>query len=154
MKTVQAILGYTVAALSIPLMIFAFMGAAGGLDESVAEATGLRVAPEFTGGEVVQTIDHGTYETRVHRQVFDGLLWERRKGFIQVGWAPPDNVPAYIDQEIDADQDGQADFRIELDTDTREATLTPYASYVVELQGVYKFEHETAIRVVLDNPNR
>jgi hypothetical protein len=71
-----------------------------------------------------------------------------------VGWAPPAAVPAHIDQEIDVDQDGQADFRIELDTETREATLTPYASYVVELQGVYKFEDETAIRVTLKNPNR
>jgi hypothetical protein len=65
-KTVRAVLGYTIAALSIPLMLFSFLGAAGGLDEVVAEASGLRIAPDSTGGEVVETIDHGAYQTHVH----------------------------------------------------------------------------------------
>jgi len=43
----------------------------GGLDEMVVSATGLTLAPEIDGGEVIQTIEHGTYRTQVHRMVDD-----------------------------------------------------------------------------------
>jgi hypothetical protein len=151
MSKVRAALGYTVAALCIPLMIYAFVGR---LDEAVVEATGLTIAPEFTGGEVVQTVDHGSYQTHIHRQVYDGLIGERKEGFVQVDWAPADALPAHIDQEIDLDQDGQADLHIALDPRTRQAVLTPYAAHVTALQGVYHFEGTVAIRVSLRNPKR
>jgi len=102
----------------------------------------------------VQTIDHGTYQTQVHRMVFDALIGERKEGFIQVGWTPPDSLPAHIDEEIDADGDGQADFRVEVDTANKESTLTPYASWVLELEGTYRLEDSLAVRVYLRNPSR
>ena len=154
MKILKAICGYTLAVLGVPLILIGIMGPSAGLDELFISATGLTLSPWIDGGEVVQTIDHGTYQTHVHRMVFDALIGERKEGFIQVGWTPLDALPAHIDEEIDADGDGQADFRVEVDTANKESTLTLYASWVLELEGTYKPEGLLMVRVRLRNPAR
>ena len=135
MAHLKSVLGYTAAALSIPIMLaglFAFI-APEPIGTSFLSATGLKTSANWTGGEVVQTVDHGAYQTEVHRPVFDALIGERQEGFVQVAWRPPEALPARIDEEIDADADGQADFRVELDTATRKATLTPYSPNVLDV---------------------
>lgn len=155
MEKLRAISGYTLAVLTFPIVVVMIMGAFGGpLGEAFIEVTGLETSANWTGGEVVRTIDHGTHQTQVHRMVFDALIGERKDGFIQVGWAPPDDLPAHIDEEIDADGDGKADFRIQVDTAKKESTLTPYAPWVLELEGTFLIEDELMVRVLLENPSR
>lgn len=156
MAHVKSVLGYAAAALSIPivaagLFVFIFPELTGG---AFISATGLKTSANWTGGEVAQTIDHGAYRTEVHRPVFDALIGERREGFIQVAWRPADSLPASIDESIDVDADGQADFAIELETGTHRATLTPSSPDVMDLVGVYDFGERIAIRVKLRNPRR
>ena len=103
---------------------------------------------------MVQTLEHGTYQTEIHRPVFDALFGERKEGFVQVAWRPADALPMRIDKEIDADADGHPDFRIELDTESRQASLIPYSPKVIELQGAYHLGEKLAIRVALKNPRR
>lgn len=153
-KIVKAICGYILAALGVPLVLFGFMAPDMGLDELFVSATGLTLSPWIDGGEVVQTIRHGRYQTHVHRLVFDALIGERKEGFVQVDWLPPYALPARIDEEIDADGDGQADFRVEVVTATKEVTLTPYAPWVLELERIYGLEDSLAVRVTLRNPSR
>jgi hypothetical protein len=154
MEKLKAFFGYTVAVLTFPVIVVMIFGAFGGpLGELFIEVTGLETSANWTGGEVVQTIDHGTYQTQVHRMVFDALIGERKEGFIQVGWVPPDALPAHIDEEVDADGDGQADFRVEVDTVNKQSTLTPYVSWVLELEGTYRLENSLAVRVHLRNPS-
>lgn len=153
-KIVKAICGYILAALGVPLVLFGFMAPDMGLDELFVSATGLTLSPWIDGGEVVQTIRHGRYQTHVHRLVFDALIGERKEGFVQVDWLPPYALPARIDEEIDADGDGQADFRVEVVTATKEVTLTPYAPWVLELEGIYGLEDSLVVRVTLSNPSR
>jgi len=154
MAKLRSVLGYIVAALSIPLMIAAVAGFAFPLGEAFVSATGLEHSANWSGGEVVQTFEHGTYQTEVHRPVFDALIGEHKEGFVQVAWRPADALPARIDEEIDADADGQADFRIELETAARQATLTPYSPDVMELEWVYDLGETIAIRVTLKNPRQ
>ena len=154
MKIVKAIYGYILAVLGVPLVLFGLMGPSGGLGELFISATGLTLSPWIDGGEVVETIDHGTYQTHVHRMVFDALIGERKEGFVQVDWAPIHALPARIDEEIDADGDGKTDFRVEVEAATKETTLTPYAFWVLELEGTYKLEDFLAVRVTLKNPSR
>jgi len=159
MAKLKSFLGYSVAVLSISIMIAAVLGprvpvVGPAIIFGFMSATGLKHSANWTGGEVVQTLEHGTYRTEVHRPVFDALIGERKEGFVQVAWAPPDALPARIDEEIDADADGRAVFRIELVTATRQATLTPYTSQVIGLQGVYHLGESLAIRVALKNPRR
>ena len=153
MAKLKSVLGYTVAVLSILIMI-AGVGAWSFMSEPFISATGLKHSANWSGGEVAQTLEHGTYRTEVHRPVFDALLGERKAGFVQVAWRPADGLPARIDEEIDADADGQADFRIELETATEQASLTPYSPNVLELEGVYDLGETLAVRVRLENPRR
>ena len=153
MAKLKSFLGYTVAALSILIMI-AGIGAWRFMGGPFISVTGLKHSANWSGGEVAQTLEHGTYRTEVHRPVFDALLGERKAGFVQVAWRPADGLPARIDEEIDADADGQADFRIELETATEQASLTPYSPNVLELEGVYDLGETLAVRVRLENPRR
>ena len=154
MKVMKAIYGYALAVLGVPFVLIGLFGPSEGLDELFISATGLTLSPWIDGGEVLQTINHGAYRTRVHRMVFDALIGEREEGFVQVEWRPPSALPARIDEEIDADGDGQADFHVQVDTANKETTLTPYASWVLELEGTYRLEDSLMIRVGLRNPSR
>jgi hypothetical protein len=154
MKIVKAICGYFLAMLGVPLILLGLMGPGTGLDERFISATGLTLSPWIDGGEVVLTIDHGMYQTHVHRMVFDALIGERKEGFVQVDWLPPYTLPALIDEEIDIDRDGQADFRVEVVTAAKEATLTPYFPWILELEGTYRLDDSLAVRVTLKNPSR
>jgi hypothetical protein len=154
MAKVRPVLGYIAAALTGPLVIAVFMLMASGALDRVGAASGLTIAPGIVVGEVVRTIDHGAYQAQVHRMVFDALIGERREGFIQVDWMPREALPALIDDEIDADGDSQADFRLQVNTEQRESTLTPYAPWVLELEGTYALRDALAVRVHLRNPSR
>ena len=158
MATMKSVLGYTVAALSILIMVVGdvayILWDELGISKPLIADSGLVRSPWYSGGEVAQTVDHGAYRTQVHRPVFDAFIGERREGFVQVAWAPPDALPAHIDEEIDADADGRVDFRIELDTATRQAYLTPHSPNVIELEGVYDLGETLAVRVALKNPRR
>ena len=155
MAKVRSVLGYLVAALYIPAMLVAVEANQPlRLGVRLVGAAGLQHSANWTGGEVVQTIEHGPYRTEVHRPVFDALIGEHREGFVQVAWRPAAALPARIGEEIDANADGRADFRIALQTATRQATLTPLSPDVLGLEGVYRLGDTLAIRVRLRNPRR
>jgi hypothetical protein len=155
MRKLQAILGYTAAGLAMPVMIIALLLlVGGGLDKALTSALGLSLSPTINGGEVTRTISHGTYETQVHRMVFDSLIGQRREGFIQIDWTPLASLPASIDEQFDADADGKPDFRLQVDTAKESSTLTPYASWVMGLEGTYRRQASLAVRVHLKNTAR
>ena len=156
MAKFKSILGYTLAVLCIPLMIFGTLAFSGIVPwgESFIKATDLKISANWTGGEVVQIVEHGTYQTEIQRPVFDALIGERKEGFIQIAWRPPEALPAFINEEIDFDADGQADFRIELQPASKQATITSYSPNVLGLEGVYNLGDKLAIRVKLKNPSR
>jgi hypothetical protein len=154
MAKLKPILGYMLAVFSC-LVSMAIIPAIGLLSKPLIDVTGLTLSPNYTGGEVKQTIDHGAYRTQVHRMVFDDtLIGERKEGFIQVNWTPLGALPARIDEEIDANGDGQADFRVEVNTANKETTLTPYAAWVLELEGTFQPAGSLMVRVRLRNPSR
>ena len=154
MRKLKSVLGYTMAVLSFLIMV-ALFPALGVFAEPLITTTGLTISSNYTGGEVEHVIDHGSYQTQVHRMAFDNtLIGEQKKGFIQVNWGPPDSLPARINEEIDADGDGTADFRVEVDTANQETRLTPYAPWVLEIEGTYELEDSLMVRVALKNPSR
>ncbi len=154
MTKIKSFLGYSIAVLSGLIVIITFP-AVEALAKPFIETTGLTLSPNYTGGEVRQTIAHGAYQMQVHRMVFDDtLIGERQEGFIQVNWTPLGALPAHIDEEIDADGDRRADFRVEVNTANKETTLTPYAAWVLGLEGTYKLKESLMIRVRLRNTSR
>lgn len=150
MNKLKGVLGYLMAFLAVPMVLATFIGL-NFWSASLVSATGLKVSPWYTGGEIVRTIDREQYKTFIHRPIFDALMWEKNDGFVQIDWYPLDELPPFIIEEIDYDDDGQKDFLIELDSKTVKAFVTSYRSMVVELEGCYNINNTFVVRVKLRN---
>jgi hypothetical protein len=151
MSRLRTMLGYLWAFLALPIILATFIANDFWAAKLVA-GTGLKVSPWFTGGEVRQTVNHEQYRTVIHQTVFDGVIWQRSKGFIQINWQPvQDDLPRIITEEIDYNRDGTKDFRIQLNTVNNQAVLIPYTRPVSALGNYYDLGKEKAVRVVLRN---
>jgi hypothetical protein len=148
MKTLKGILGYIWAFLAIFIALATFMGH-DYFSKGLASATGVTVSPWFSGGEVARTVDHGAYNTYLHRPVFDALIGERRKGFIQLKWEPYEGLPPVIKEQIDYNGDSRADFFITLNTQTGDTTLTAQSPTVLSVERSYRLKKGWAVRVLL-----
>jgi len=151
MKRLKSILGFIWAILAIPIILATFMGMNFWAKE-LADVTGVKISPWFSGGEVARTISQEGYRTEIHEPVFQALLGERDEGFVQINWIPVNGkLPPLIEQEIDYDGDGTNDFRIHLDTRTNHAFLTPHSRYAISVARVLNLGSERAVRVRLLN---
>ena len=146
----KTIAGYIWAGLGIPILLAGFIGQDFWGQKLFVEP-GLKISARWSGGEIVQTIDHETYQTAIHQPVFDGLFGERSKGFVQIDWTSEQELPELIDENIDFDRDGKEDFQVTLNTQTHEATLTPFDSRALSFSedDVLVFENARVVRVVL-----
>ena len=149
MNKLKAIAGYTWAALTIPLVLATFVGM-NFWAKTLVHATGLKVSPWFTGGEVRKTIDHGGYQTSIHRPVFDGLVTDYPSGFVQIDWGPLSALPEHIAEDFEVDGDGRPAVHVELATHDLTATLRSLDPRVEGLVGIYPLKNVLAIRVKLN----
>jgi hypothetical protein len=94
----------------------------------------------------------------IHYPVFARLVGESSEGFVQVDWESADgkkSLPPIIDQEIDCDADGAADFHVRFDTAQRSAVVTPLRPDVLGLNAVFNFsDTHRAVRVSLRNTKK
>lgn len=146
MKKLKAILGYTIAALMVPVVILTLVGMQP-LAELLVRATGVEISPWSTGGEVVRTIDHAGYETRIHRPVFDALIGQKREGFVQVVWAKTENLPETVAESIDYNDDGLADFEFTLHPSSKTAEWIPLNPNALRMEGPYRIGDGLGVRV-------
>ncbi len=153
LKAVKNGFGYTWAVLCFVAVLTTFLGY-GYWSKLLATGTGIRVSPWFSGGEVRNTVDHGDYRTLLHRPVFDGLISDRKEGFVQVDWVPAEkkSLPVTIQEEFDIDGNGSADFAVRVDG--ARAQLTSQAPWVLGLDPIIEIDSEKILRVRLRNPNR
>jgi len=92
--------GYVWAALAAPAVLLAMMNSES-LSRALASASGVRISPRFSGGEIARTVDHGGYLASIHRPVFDGLRGDRDEGFLQVDWTPVQPLPGTLRETLD-----------------------------------------------------
>lgn len=140
--------GYTMAVAAFVIILVAFIGN-DYLSRVFARVTGITVSARYTGGEVVKTVDHGTYRTLIHRPVFDGLFGERSDGFIQINWYGTSPWPRTLEEAIDYDGDNLADFAVTLDTGTLKAELSRQNPGVMGIEKTYKLNKGFAVRITL-----
>ena len=151
MQRTKSFLGYAWAALALPIVLGTFLGMPHWA-KLLATSTGIKVSPRFSGGEIVHTNLHEVYETRIHRPVFDGLISERPQGFVQVDWMqrnPQVSLPSQIEETIDYDANGIADFRAHIDMSRAVITIKPMAENVLGVGQTYFFEKGAVVRVQL-----
>jgi len=148
MARLKSILGYTAAFLATVIVLATFMGNEY-FSYRFASATGIKVSPRYTGGEVMKVVEHGTYRTIIHRPVYDGLLGEREDGFIQIKWESLAGLPPLIRETVDYDGDDKADFLVTLDSATGDTTVLGYNPAVVSVKKTYKLDTGWAVRILL-----
>ncbi len=149
MSLIKAIRAYAWAFLAVPIVLLTFMGM-DPLAQLLVMLTGLHVHPVYAGGEVTQVINHGSYQTFIHRPVFDGLVRETDTGFVQIEWQPKDaNLPELLDEQIDFDQDRKTDFHIQLNTSTNTTTLESSDSRVISADKAIAAQNARILRVNL-----
>ena len=108
MKRLPAILGYSVAALTIavavvgPLFWFGFFGRA-------AARTPLRIDPTYSGGEPARTIAREGYQIVIYKPVLKRAPLSPTASFVQIVLKPASALPATISETLDLDGDGQPD---------------------------------------------
>lgn len=146
----QTFLGYTTAVLMMVVVLATFVGM-NSFSHKLISATGLQISPWFSGGEIIRTIDHGSYKTLQHRAVFDALIGQRAEGFVQVDFSPPAALPDKIHEKIDFDLDGKIDFALEYHVSANTAVLTANNPRVLSLAGCYVLKERRAVRVLLQN---
>ena len=146
----QNFFGYTVAVIMMGVTLATFLGM-NSFSHKLVNVTGLQISPWFSGGEIIRTIDHGSYKTLQHRAVFDALIGQRAEGFVQIDFSPPAALPDKINEKIDFDLDGKIDFDLEYDVANNSAVITAYNPRVVSLSGCYVLKERRAVRVRLRN---
>jgi hypothetical protein len=145
-------LGYAWAGLCLVIVLATFIGL-NFWSEALARATGVKISPWFSGGEVLESVPHEGYQTLLHRPVFDGLLAARAEGFVQIDWVPQSGraLPSEIEEDFDIDRDGVRDLTVQLDTAGNRATLVRHAPWVLGADDVIASEQERILRVRLRN---
>ena len=148
MKKLQSIMGYVGAVAALFIVLATFFGN-GYFSRTLATATGITVSPLYSGGNIVKVIDHGAYKTSIHRPVFDSLIGQTEKGFVQINWDPAARLPSEIKEGIDFNGDGQEDFVVTLNTATGQAALASANPAVLSIEKSYRLRNGWAVRVLL-----
>jgi len=148
MGRLKSFFGYTTAALAFFVILATFLGL-NFFSSKLVSATGIKVSPRFTGGEVIKTIYHNAYKTMIHRPVFDGLIGERKTGFIQINWEPLNDWPEVIEETIDYTGDNVEDFFIKIETKTGNTIITSKNPQVVGIEKTYVLKSGCAVRILL-----
>ncbi len=146
----QALFGYSAAVLTLIVALATFIGM-NSFSHKLVDVTGLKISPWFSGGEILGTIDRGSYKILKHRAVFDGLIGQKAEGFVQIDFSPTADLPDRINEKIDFDLDGKIDFALEYDVVANTAVITAYNPRVLSLAGCYVLKERRAVRVSLRN---
>jgi hypothetical protein len=152
MLKLKAFFGYTLAALGVPVILVMLFGM-GDWMNLLVNATGVQISPWETGGAIAYQIDRSGYHLDVHEPVFMALIGEKRTGFVQVDWQPLTGVPGQIDEAVDYDRDGTADFQVSWDWKTpgSQAQLTALQPEVLGVRQNFTLDGAPILRVNLRN---
>jgi len=151
-QRIKTILGYTWAALALPLVLATFIGM-NDWARGLAAVTGIKVSPWFSGGEVIHTLAEPHYQVLIREPVFQALVGERDEGFVQIDWVPTgEALPAQIRSDIDVWPGDGPEFTLHLDTVTNEVHLEKHSPLVLGAQRVLNLGQSRAVRVELRNP--
>lgn len=147
---IKSKLGYTWAALGIPIMLTFMLGMDFWMNLLFIDS-GLKYSEGISGGEVKTVKDHQGYVAQIHKPVFEGYFRDTNSGFIQIDWITKKSFPEKILEDVDYDGNGTNDFRLELNTEDNTALLIPYSSTVRALsdENVMVLENQRTVRVRL-----
>lgn len=151
MKKVITVIGYIWAVACLLLIPVTFVG-----NQSFARMASrlsfMKVSPIYTGGEVARTVEDSTIKVEIYKPVFEALIGESKKGFIQIRFSSAEKLPPLIEKTIDMDNDGKDDFGLIINTETSDTKLSPVNPHVTGLNVSTRVKDAWVVRVDLTNP--
>ena len=147
-KYIKSTTGYMIAVFCIFIAFATFFGNAQ-FSRSLIKTTGLSISPWYTGGDVMRTIDHGDFQTNIHKPVFRGLFSDRKTGFVQIDWVEKTSLPIEIIEDIDIDNDTIIDARLEYNTKSNKAMVRAINPDVVKVEKIFKRKNGVTVRIRL-----
>jgi hypothetical protein len=146
MNKLKTILGIFWAFLGLLLILILFPGLSS-FSREVSKFPFMKIHPRYAGGEAsFQAITEGCTLV-VHRPVFDGLLRERKNGFVQIDWRG--EIGDRIADTIDYNQDGNPDFVLYIDTRSSDTSLDPISNDVRDVNISTSTSYGWAARINL-----
>ena len=130
MKKIKIIAGITWAFICLILMLILFPGL-NSFSASLAKLPFMKINPNYSGGEVARQMISAGCTLDIRKPVFDGLLGERKNGFVQIDWRG--NVPDKISDTVDYNLDGITDFCIIIDRLKSKTDLTGISDKVGDI---------------------
>jgi hypothetical protein len=146
MKIFKIIAGIIWAFLCLIMIILLFPGL-DSLSSSAAKLPFMKINPNLTGGDVGQQMISRGCTIDIRKPVFDGLMKERKKGFVQVDWRG--NLPDKLTDTIDYNLDGIPDFSVIVDRKKSRTDLEPNSVKVTGVSISTPTSYGWAVRVGL-----
>jgi len=129
MQKLRSILGHSGAILTLVLALLTPFLLLGLFQNGVGRA-GLRISPQFTGGDLAHTALHGAYRIEVYRPVHRVWALQRTGSFIQLAWTPAASLPLAVSDDVDLDGNGTPDVRVSFKAADLDVSVTPlHAGY-------------------------
>ena len=130
MKKVKIVFGVLWALFALLAIILLFPGL-GSLSAAAARLPFMKINPNYTGGEIARRHITECCTLDIRQPVFDGLIGERKRGFVQVDWRG--NLPEEISDSVDYDFDDSPDFSIQVNRTGSATVLNPISSKVIDI---------------------
>ncbi len=140
MKKLRSILGYSGAILTVAVMAISPFLLYGWFQKAIA-GMGLRIHPEYSGGQVAETIARPGYKIAVHERVGKSTPWQRIDPFVQIDWTPAEALPAEVSEDVDLNGDGAPDVRVNFRPAELKVNAKPLDSHyhAMHSEGVTSF---------------
>ncbi len=146
MKKIKIIAGITWAIIGLVMIIILFPGLTN-FSTSLASLKFMKINPHYTGGEAGMKYINEGCTLEVRKPVFDGLLTERKHGFVQLEWRG--DVPLTIIDTIDYDLDHDPDFSVFVDRNNLKTIVNPFNKTVEDISVSTQTSYGWALRVNL-----
>jgi hypothetical protein len=151
MKKILTIIAYSWAVLCLILIPVTFIGN-GAFANILAKMSFMKVNARFSGGDLDHVVSKPDYKIEINKPVFTALIGESSQGFVQVKWVGKE-LPLAIRDTIDFDNNGKADFIVNIDTHNGKTEFKVLDKNVLGLQVSSKVKDSWLIRVNLKNPS-
>jgi len=153
MKKLKIILGFIWAAVCLLIILIMFPGL-DNFSTQFAKLSFMKVNPTLTGGDVARSVEYEDYTLNIHEPVFEALIGESTKGFIQLEWIWTDSIPVTVKDSIDFNMDDHIDFIIGIDPLSNQVHLDPLQPFVEEITDEAQLEDGWIVRIGLVNEKK
>lgn len=146
MKKVRIIAGIAWA-IGCLIIVILFFPSLNSLSSAASRLPFMKINPNYTGGEISHQIITPLCTLEIRKPVFDGLLNERKNGFVQLDWRG--KIPEIISDTIDYNNDSVLDFCLSINTGNGLTMIDPLNPLVRNVKVSTPTSYGWALRVNL-----